>query len=309
MDPKLSKIWILKSRKQDMLRKPLNQCHIDIMFCSQHFQRDMFVDDYLETLVGNAFPTLFYKSHLKLTYKCLKCNNVFKDKARLAHHQYLVHKKLAKLFFANGSQCIYPIPDFPRWIDPPCNLGCQECGEAFRSTLSLAHHIKLAHFENTQYYWRLDSYLRRHEEQRSTLTFTCPLCSPVVQLVWDRELMEVHAMEIHRLTLREMYDKECASIQPEIKSGSCVIEAKREPTDGFHGEPTPNCSTNSNCEIDVKMEPIDLPNEDQGSTFETPFIATTEDKVDPYENHPGQSKNQPIIMDGAQRASTTAKVE
>ena len=59
MKPELSKKWIIKSRKQYMLNKPLKQCHINIMFCSNHFERGMFANGSMDTLVSNAVPTIF----------------------------------------------------------------------------------------------------------------------------------------------------------------------------------------------------------------------------------------------------------
>ena len=59
MKPELSKKWIIKSRKQYMLNKPLKQCHINIMFCSDHFERRMFANGSMNTLVSNAVPTIF----------------------------------------------------------------------------------------------------------------------------------------------------------------------------------------------------------------------------------------------------------
>ena len=59
MKPELSKKWIIKSRKQYMLNKPLKQCHINIMFCSNHFERGMFANGSMNTLVSNAVPTIF----------------------------------------------------------------------------------------------------------------------------------------------------------------------------------------------------------------------------------------------------------
>ena len=59
MKPELSKKWIIKSRKQYMLNKPLKQCHINIMFCSNHFERGMFANGSKDTLVSNAVPTIF----------------------------------------------------------------------------------------------------------------------------------------------------------------------------------------------------------------------------------------------------------
>ena len=59
MKPELSKKWIMKSRKQYMLNKPLKQCHINIMFCSNHFERGMFANGSMDTLVSNAVPTIF----------------------------------------------------------------------------------------------------------------------------------------------------------------------------------------------------------------------------------------------------------
>ena len=68
MKPELSKKWIIKSRKQYMLNKPLKQCHINIMFCSDHFERRMFANGSMNTLVSNAVPTIF-KGDVNLAYK------------------------------------------------------------------------------------------------------------------------------------------------------------------------------------------------------------------------------------------------
>ena len=60
MDPELSKKWIIKSRKKYMLDKPLTHCRTNIMFCSEHFERDMFTDEKLDTLLPGASPTLVW---------------------------------------------------------------------------------------------------------------------------------------------------------------------------------------------------------------------------------------------------------
>ena len=64
------------------------------------------------------------------------------------------------------------------------------------------------------------------------------------------------------------------------------------------------------CEVDVKMESIDLPNEEQGqdTTFETPLLTSNDEKSEQSVNPLEQPKDQPIKMDGAQRASKIAKV-
>ena len=64
------------------------------------------------------------------------------------------------------------------------------------------------------------------------------------------------------------------------------------------------------CEVDVKMESIDLPNEEQGqdTIFETPLLTSNDEKSEQSVNPLEQPKDQPIKMDGAQRASKIAKV-
>ena len=111
MKPELSKKWIIKSRKQYMLNKPLKQCHVNVLFCSDHFERRMFANSFMNTLVSDAVPTIFEgdvnlaseehdndkKLHrekmprLKRLPQCADCSIIFEDRASLNQHWHLAH--------------------------------------------------------------------------------------------------------------------------------------------------------------------------------------------------------------------------
>ena len=48
----------MKSRKKYMLDKPSTFCYRNIVFCSQHFEKSMFLDYKMDILASQAIPTL-----------------------------------------------------------------------------------------------------------------------------------------------------------------------------------------------------------------------------------------------------------
>ena len=100
-------------------------------------------------------------------------------------------------------------PSFTVWINPSYELKCLECKEQFVGKLSLTSHIKLAHS------MKVNCYLRKHEGERSLLTFICTICSPIGSpIAWDMKSIEEHAKKFHDLTLQQMYEIEC--VRPRV---------------------------------------------------------------------------------------------
>jgi hypothetical protein len=58
-NPKRCKKWIVNSRRQDLMNKSAQYCYTNIRFCTEHFEKHMFLDPKSSRLVWNAEPTVF----------------------------------------------------------------------------------------------------------------------------------------------------------------------------------------------------------------------------------------------------------
>ena len=152
-----------------MLDRPLEDWYNSILFCSEHFERNMFADDNMETLLSQAVPTLFDAAP--------RLNKVYRLKST---------------------------PSFTSWINPSCELKCLECKAKFGEKMSLTSHIRLKHYMEVHHYLR--KYEEQRSLLTFICTICDPMGS---QIAWDRESIEVHAKKNHDLTLHQMYEKEC----------------------------------------------------------------------------------------------------
>ena len=73
-DPELSRRWIVRTREKfmvDKLAKGKTMSLNNFVFCSQHFERDMFMDDKMDSLASYAVPTLLDM------VQCSSCGETF----------------------------------------------------------------------------------------------------------------------------------------------------------------------------------------------------------------------------------------
>ncbi len=62
-DEKRGKRWIINMRQDDLLEKPINYCHRNILVCAHHFEDTQFMNVKNNTLTHDAVPTLFAVSN------------------------------------------------------------------------------------------------------------------------------------------------------------------------------------------------------------------------------------------------------
>merc|ERR1719229_1890800 len=150
---------------------------------------------------------------LEKQYCCFICKSAIqRSRMRMYQHSRVhnmtMQEMYEKEYGLNGE--VKQIPSFNQWKDQ-CEFRCFECEKMFHNAHSCRKHVKEAHKLDADTYklkYGLSSMMTKEKH------FTCFLCNKSVQ--WSNNSMVSHSKS-HKMTLKEMYEKEHGLIGPSSK--------------------------------------------------------------------------------------------